>query len=115
MHRQRRTRNVAAPKNTAVRRAAPLRQKALQAEEPSPKVSGLTLSIERRIVRNGRRPPIKPMSAEEAALRIDNSTSSNSWSSEIRGPTESPLIQAPGRRFRPDCSGMLTGAVRGAH
>lgn len=53
--------------------AAPLRQKALQAEEPSPKASGLALSIERRIVRNGRRPPVKPMSAEEAALRVDNS------------------------------------------
>jgi putative sigma-54 modulation protein len=49
----------------------PLKQKAALAAEP-PRVAAL-VSIERRIVRSGQRSPIKPMSVEEAALRIDNS------------------------------------------
>jgi len=51
---------------------APLKQKAVLEEAP-PRVSALAVSIERRIVRSGQRSPIKPMSVEEAALRIDGS------------------------------------------
>jgi putative sigma-54 modulation protein len=53
--------------------AAPLRRQAAQAEEPAPRVSALALSIERRIVRSGQRAAAKPMSVEEAALRIHDS------------------------------------------